>query len=524
MHPAKPQESNVIARKLVLVIAGLTAAAAGCSADVGSADTEEIGANQLGFERFERTVFREPGTGIYIVNGDTPVVDIKHLREFWEAHVRDGALIVNQERGQDLIWTAEQRHNLSYCVSTRFGDRYEEVVTAMADAVKAWEDVADVDFIHVESVDSRCTSSTSEVLFDVNPVNAGGQYLARAFFPGQSRYSRNVLIDRTAFGSTRPTMTGILRHELGHTLGFRHEHTRPESGTCFEDDNWRALTEYDGASVMHYPQCNGTGDSTLVLTTKDIAGVRSLYGTPSGDGGGDGGDGGGGGEPPTGEPPTGEPPAGEPTTENFSGRLARGAFDAVGPAEGFEVVAGTTLTVVMTGTGDPDLFVKFGDAPTARSFDCRPYLSDANETCTLDVPQGQTRAFVKVHGFTASTYDIEVRYSAPKAPGGEPGGGGTETSTSFDGSVSRRETASHGPISVVAGTTLRAVMSGTGDPDLYVRFGEQPTLGAFDCRPYLDGADETCELTVPEGQSEAFLLVQGYTESTYTVKVDYTAP
>ncbi|XXX82257.1 M57 family metalloprotease [Sorangium sp. So ce134] len=519
MHPAKPHESNVVTRKLAVVIAGLTAVAAGCSADVGDGSTEAVGTNQSGFDHFERTVFREADTGVYIVNGDTPVVDIKHLREFWETHVRDGALIVNQSGGSDIVWTTEQRRNLTYCVSTRFGSNYESVVAAMAEATTAWEEVSDVDFIHVESADSSCTSSTSSVLFDVNPVNAGGQYLARAFFPGQSRSTRNVLIDRTAHNSSQPDLTGILRHELGHTLGFRHEHTRPESGTCFEDDNWRALTEYDGASVMHYPQCNGTGDRTLNLTEKDIEGVQSLYGPPGGEGGdGGGGDGGDGGDGGGGD--GGDGGGGVPATETFSGRVARGAFDTVGPAEGIEVVPGTTLTVVMTGTGDPDLFVKFGAAPTARSFDCRPYLSDANETCTLEVPEGETRVFIKVHGYTAATYDIEVSYSAP----GAPAGGGTATSTSFEGSISRRETAAHGPIAVVPGTTFRAVMSGTGDPDLYVRFGEEPTLSAYDCRPYLDGADETCELTVPEGQSEAFLLVQGYSDSTYTVNVDFTTP
>ncbi|KYF69300.1 pre-peptidase C-terminal domain-containing protein [Sorangium cellulosum] len=512
MHPAKPHQSNVVIRKFAVVVAGLTAVVAGCSADVGDANTEAVGTNQLGFDDFERSVFREADSGVYIVNGDTPVVDIKHLREFWEAHVRDGALLVNQSGRRDAIWTTEQRRDLTYCVSTNFGSRYETVVAAMEEAVRAWEEIADVDFLHVVSADSSCTSSSSSVLFDVNPVNAGGQYLARAFFPGQSRSTRNVLIDRTAFGSTQPTLTGILRHELGHVLGFRHEHTRPEAGTCFEDNNWRALTEYDGASVMHYPQCNGTGDRTLNLTSKDIEGVQSLYGGPIGGGDGGGGDGGGGDG-------GGGGGGGTPVTETFSGRVARGAFDPVGPADGIEVVPGTTFTVVMTGTGDPDLFVKFGSAPTARSFDCRPYLSDANETCTLEVPEGETRAFIKVHGYTGSTYDIEVSYSAP----GEPAAGdGTPTSTSFEGSLARRQTAPHGPIAVVPGTSFQAVLSGTGDPDLYVRFGEEPTLSTFDCRPYLDGADELCELTVPEGQSQAFLLVNAYVASTYKVDVNYT--
>ncbi len=68
-----------------------------------------------------------------------------------------------------------------------------------------------------------------------------------------------------------------MRHELGHTIGLRHEHTRPESGTCFEDNNWRALTSYDAASVMHYPQCNGSNNGDLNLTAADKAGVAALY-------------------------------------------------------------------------------------------------------------------------------------------------------------------------------------------------------------------------------------------------------
>ena len=40
-------------------------------------------------------------------------------------------------------------------------------------------------------------------MFDVNPVNVNGQYLARSFFPSTSRSTRNVLIDNSAFTSTR---------------------------------------------------------------------------------------------------------------------------------------------------------------------------------------------------------------------------------------------------------------------------------------------------------------------------------
>ncbi len=103
------------------------------------------------------------------------------------------------------------------------------------------------------------------------------QYIARAFFPSTPKRSRNVLIDDSIWTSGSWTPTNIIGHELGHTLGFRHEHTRPEAGTCFEDNNWRPLTPYDSSSIMHYPQCNGTS-SNLSMTSTDRAGVAALYG------------------------------------------------------------------------------------------------------------------------------------------------------------------------------------------------------------------------------------------------------
>ena len=50
-------------------------------------------------------------------------------------------------------------------------------------------------------------------------------------------------------------------------------------------------------------------------------------------------------------------------------------------------------------------------------------------------------------------------------------------------------------------------MTGTKDPDLYVRFGSAPTTTAYDCRPALSGASETCTLTVPAGCKEVTLTL-----------------
>ncbi|WP_309890159.1 trypsin-like serine protease [Archangium sp.] len=57
----------------------------------------------------------------------------------------------------------------------------------------------------------------------------------------------------------------------------------------------------------------------------------------------------------------------------------------------------------------------------------------------------------------------------------------------------------HFPITVPAGATSLTVkqFNGTGDADLYVRSGSQPTSTAYNCRPYLGGNTETCTINAP---------------------------
>jgi hypothetical protein len=260
-------------------------------ATVGCSGGSEI--DVLTYEEFKAQAYQEPETGMFIVNGDEPVENEAELRAMYErfldsvakAEARaDGfatteqGLIVNRVSGVDDKWSTTARQNLRYCVSSSsFGSRYTTVVNAMNSATAAWEATAGINFIHDSAKDSACTASTTGITFDVRQTSTTS-YLARAFFPSYPRSSRNILISTSAFGSISPyTLTGILRHELGHTLGFRHEHTRPEAGTCFEDNNWRALTTYDSASAMHYPQCRGTNTGDLILTSRDKSGARALY-------------------------------------------------------------------------------------------------------------------------------------------------------------------------------------------------------------------------------------------------------
>jgi hypothetical protein len=165
-------------------------------------------------------------------------------------------------------------------VANSFGNNKAAIVAAMDAATRSWESAADVNFTYVPAADGFCNLFNPFVVFRVTSIT-GQQYVARSFFPSLPGWFRDLVVDSQAFNLPQPiTLAGVLTHELGHILGFRHEHTRPEAATCFEDTNWRPLTPYDRDSTMHYPQCNGNRGKDLTLTDLDRQGVRSLYGAP----------------------------------------------------------------------------------------------------------------------------------------------------------------------------------------------------------------------------------------------------
>jgi hypothetical protein len=52
--------------------------------------------------------------------------------------------------------------------------------------------------------------------------------------------------------------------------------------------------------------------------------------------------------------------------------------------------ASNLLFQISGGTGDADLYVRFGSAPTTTTYDCRPYLGDSNEACSFPSPAAGT--------------------------------------------------------------------------------------------------------------------------------------
>src|SRR5688572_13847722 len=128
-------EGLSMTRSVLLLAATGTLSLLACTGDIEVPNTSSTG-EFVSFEDFEASTYKEPWEdGVYIVNGDEPVPDIKALEELWARLYVDGALIVHQNGGADAKWSDTQKLNLTYCVSSSsFGTRYNTAVTAMANA------------------------------------------------------------------------------------------------------------------------------------------------------------------------------------------------------------------------------------------------------------------------------------------------------------------------------------------------------------------------------------------------------
>jgi len=157
----------------------------------------------------------------------------------------------------------------------------------------------------------------------------------------------------------------------------------------------------------------------------------------------------------------------------------------------------TDLTFDMSGgTGDADLYVKFGSAPTSSSYDCRPYKNGNTESCPVTTAQAGTY-YVKVVAYSSFS-GVSLTGSYTDNSGGGSGGATGGSASVSDISISRRAWKYY-TIDIPAGmATLDFTISGgSGDADLYIKRGSQPTSSSYDCRPYKNGNNESCSFTNP---------------------------
>lgn len=155
-------------------------------------------------------------------------------------------------------------------------DQQAQLRADLAAATRDWEDTCAVAF-------RDATDGDGDVLFDVRFYNAGGTFIAAAFFPNSPPEMRQMLIDPSYFSSSMGfDPVGVLRHELGHVLGFRHEHIRSGAPPICPKESLAGtidLTRYDPRSVMHY-FCGRVGSRELAITPLDVEGAQKVYGPP----------------------------------------------------------------------------------------------------------------------------------------------------------------------------------------------------------------------------------------------------
>ncbi len=173
-----------------------------------------------------------------------------------------------------------------------------------------------------------------------------------------------------------------------------------------------------------------------------------------------------------------------------------------------KVPAGASNLVmsISGGTGDADLYTRFGSAPTLSTYDCRPYKTGNAESCSVSAPQAGTY-YIKVHGYTAySGVTVKASYSTSSGTGGLQNG---VPVTGLSGSTG---TKLYYTVTVPAGTSSLTIATsgGTGDEDLYVKYGANPTTSTYDCRPYRNGNNETCTFNAPAAGTY-YIMLNGYT-------------
>ncbi|GAB1109071.1 MAG: S8 family peptidase [Shewanella algae] len=158
------------------------------------------------------------------------------------------------------------------------------------------------------------------------------------------------------------------------------------------------------------------------------------------------------------------------------------------------------------GSGDADLYVSQGSKPTLNSYQCRPYKSGNNESCSFSSP-AEGRWYVMLQGYSAySGATLTATHSAGGGCGSDCLENGVPKSN-LSGSAGSEQ---HFTIQVPAGVSLNIVTSGgSGDADLYVRAGAAPSTSVYDCRPYKNGNSESCSFQVTKAATY-HVMIRGY--------------
>ena len=280
-------------------------------------------------------------------------------------------------------------------------------------------------------------------------------------------------------------------HEHGHNMGMEHDPvwgappsqaSYPWSFGHFLSGSFRTVMSYANECVggcprqAHFsnPDVNFQGSPTGIENQRDNARTARLTAPIIADF--------------RGPQPVEELGNGVPVTDLVGAQGSERFFSIELPS------GATDLEISISGgSGDADLYVRFGSLPTLELFDCRPYLVGNNESCTFAAPDEGTY-FVMLHGFEAyagvtllasftppqSTFDLNVQSSgATNVPITSPtaGLGGTTNYTR----------------TVAEGVELELTAPAT--------FGAANFSAWSDCDSVGGDGDRTCTLTMNQNRT-----------------------
>lgn len=237
---------------------------------------------------FIATLVEAPrGAGKYIVEGDLLLSRseiesyLKRLKSPNSPQVSSEELIVNVTGGRfDYLRDPKQRQMAYIVEASNFpsDQAAQQARVNFRRAADDWEAVCPkcgVRFVEASAAD--VSSGKVHPYFVVRYENVEGGPIARAFFPSSAPDDRSLVVFPAYFTADLGfDRVGVMRHEIGHILGYRHEHIRNIPGCYTEGSDWSPLTPYTPNSVMHY-FCGGRGSFDLTIRETDRRGHRCLY-------------------------------------------------------------------------------------------------------------------------------------------------------------------------------------------------------------------------------------------------------
>ncbi|MGV8931857.1 MAG: M4 family metallopeptidase [Luteimonas sp.] len=124
--------------------------------------------------------------------------------------------------------------------------------------------------------------------------------------------------------------------------------------------------------------------------------------------------------------------------------------------------------VTSGGSGDADMYVKFGSAPTDSSYDCRPYIGGNAETCSIATAQAGTY-YVRVKAYSSfSGLSLTGSYTTGGGGGSQTYSNGTDVTISDNATVTSTITVSGRSGNASASTQVQVDIRHTYIGDLKV--------------------------------------------------------